>query len=229
MPRSIAMSTIVQRAQRRCDRESDSSIVTAEWKALASEVYGELCQEINDTGCRYFETTSSITATGAASYNEPSDVLHFIGIDFVVDSAGSRRRLAPLPIEERTALLGQTGEARYYQVVDDQIVLYPKPSSGSYTVLYIPQPTDLSSSADADLIDLVCPAGERFQIWGMASLAQHKLETNQQRAVAEWERARQDLRYWAANRNLINPPNRRFVDRSDPDDGDPDAWSDPPP
>lgn len=196
---------------------------------MASEVYGELCAEINDTGCRYFETEQTITANGAASYTEATDILQLIGIDLVLDAAGSRRSLSPLLIQERERLLGQTGEARYYQLIDDQIVLYPKPSGGTYKVLYIPQPTDLSSSADGDLIDLVCPAGERFMVWGMASLAQHKSEVNQQRAVAEWERARQDVRYWAANRDLVNPPQRTHVDRSDPDgEGDPDFWSNPP-
>ena len=225
MARALAMSVIVQRAQRRCDRENDGSISTAEWKAMASEVYGELCAEINDTCCRYFETEATLAANGAASYDEPADILQLIGIDFIVDSAGTRRTLNPATIQERSKLAGRAGDAYFYQHIDDQIVLYPNPTSGTYKVLYVPQPADLEASLDADLIDLVCPAGERFMIWSLAGLAQHKGEVNQQRAQGEVERARQDLRYWAANRNLVEPPLRTNVVDVDLDTWDPDFWS----
>jgi hypothetical protein len=227
MALNLTMGTIVTNAQVLCDRVSDSSISTTQWKAFAAMVYRELCQEINDTGCRYFETESTLTATGAANYAQPSGMLHLIGIDLIVDGAGTRRKLSPLLVQERSRLAGQTGEATHYQLIGTNIVLYPNPGSGSYRVLYVAQPTDQSATADGTSVDLICPAGERFLIWGMVSLAQHKSELNQQRAIGEWERARQDVRHWAANQDLITPPQRRYVEDAEPlpYGTDPDFWS----
>lgn len=226
MALNITMGTIVTDAKTLVDRADDSSISATQWKAFAAMVYRELCAEINDTGCRYFETTSTITATGAASYTQPTDMLHLVGVDVTVDAAGTRRSLAPLLAQERSALLGRTGEATHYALIGTTIVLYPKPPSGSYPVLYIAYPTDHSGTADGSNVDVVCPAGQRFMVWGMVSLAQHKSELNQQRAIGEWDRARQDVRYWAANQDILNPPQRRYVvDGSPYEGGDPDFWS----
>ena len=230
MALNLTMGTIVTNAQTLCDRVSDSSISTTQWKAFAAMVYRELCAEVNDTGCRYFETESTLTATGAASYAQPTGMLHLIGIDLIVDSGGTRRKLSPLLVQERSRLAGQTGEASHYQLIGSNIVLYPNPTAGTYKVLHIAQPTDISGTADGSNVDMICPAGERFQIWGMVSLAQHKSELNQQRAIGEWERARQDVRYWAANQDLINPPHHRYVEDYEARlyGSDPDFWSDPP-
>lgn len=228
MALSIVMSSLVTRCARRCDRESDSSIATAEWKALIHEVWSEGYSAVVESGSRYHETESTITATGATSYDEPDDMLHLVGIDLVIDGAGRRRTLREIMAQERQNVAGETGEASFYALVDDQIVLYPNPSGGTYKVVYVPQPTDLSAAGDSDNVDVWCPAGLRFVVWGVAGLAQHKGEVNQIRAVQEQARALEDLRYWASLRAL-HTPRRRIVEAGvDFDSHDPDFWSDPP-
>lgn len=222
------MGTLVTNAQVWCDRVSDSSISTSQWKAFAAMIYRKLHQEIVDSGCRYFESEATINATGAATYAEPTDLNRLLGVDLVLDSAGSRRTLKPATIADRERLAGQTGEAEYFAQVGTNIVLYPNPTSGTYKVLYVPQPTDHSATADATGVDVVCPAGEGFMVWGMVSIAQHKGELNQQRALAEYAQAREDVRYWASLRNQAATWRPARIDDDLGDDGDPDFRSNPP-
>lgn len=210
MPRRYDLQTLVSRCQKRCDKENDDHIADAEWAALISEQYGELFEIVSGTGLRYFETVHSFTATGADSYDEPDDHGKTVGVDRVA-SDGTRVALRPLMAQERTRYGGATGDACEYAIVDDQIFLYPKPSSGSYEVIYIPQPPDISSYADADLIDVVCIYGEAFLIWGVAVKALAKSEGDLRAAMAERDRAGARLMEWAAERDA-NEPRRRVLD-----------------
>jgi len=222
MARRLAMSVLVKRCKRRADKENDDHIGTPEWQALISEVFGELYETVAETGMRYFETESTITATGAASYTEPDALLSFIGIDFIVNAAtGERRPLRELMVQERHALSGQTGEAVGYAFVDDQIFLYPRPSTGTYKLLHVPQSPDLTDYGDADLVDVVCAAGEAFLVWGVACLAKDKGEVNLEFALMQRDRSAKRLAEWAVLRAL-NEPRRPMVDQYDtlPMEGD---------
>lgn len=201
------MSTIRERCQRRADLEGDQHVSTAEWNALISEKYGELYGLVCETGLRYFETTQTITATGADSYTEPTDHLATIGLD-LVDADGTRRGLSELMISERNDYAGSTGEALYFTFVDDQLFLYPNPSSGTYELTYVPQSPDLSSYADADLVDLVTPDGEAMLIWGVAALARSKSESDVRLHLDREAAAAERLRFWAANRSLTEARHR---------------------
>ncbi len=215
------MTIVRASCKRRADMENSSFISDAEWNALISEVYGELYQIIADAGSRYFESEATITATGATSYDEPDDLLYTIGVDYV---NGTRRRpLDELMVQERHALTGRTGEAFYWDHPDDQIVLYPAPASGTYKLLYVPQPPDLTSYADGDYLDVGCTAGLRFLVWGSAVIAKDKGESNAVTAIRERERARQDLEMWAANLALTNPRHRTVRDL-DTVPRDPSDW-----
>ena len=221
MARTFAMSTLVTRCKRRSDKEGESHISDPEWKALISEQYGELAQIIVDGGGRYFETESTIAATGAASYTEPSDILHILEITRVDGSY--RRRLDELMLQERAGVMGLTGTAAFWEFSDDQIILYPKPSSGTYKCLYIPQPPDLSAYADGDLVDVACPAGERFLIWSVARTAKDKSESGYALCEREAEKAREGLQAWAATRAALNPRQRVTSEIGDRR-YDPDGW-----
>jgi hypothetical protein len=205
MPRRYQLSELVTRCQRRADMENDSSIAAAEWKALISEIYGELHGEVSSTGLRYFETESTVTASGAASYAEPSDHLSTVGVDLVIDSAGRRRELEELMPLEQAQWSGLVGEAHRYTLIDDQLYLYPNPSSGTYKWRYIAQPPDLSTEADATLVDVVTPDGEAFLVWGVAVLALSKGEKDVTLALQRQEQARARLKDWAYNRSLTQP------------------------
>lgn len=218
------MGTLVTRCKQRCDLENDEHIPSAEWKSLISEQYGDLWSIVAAAGLRYWETESTITATGAASYAEPDDHLATVGLDFV-DSAGHRRPLDEIMVQERHRWIGLTGEAFAYALVDDAIVLYPKPASGTYKLLYIPQPPDLSAFADGDAVDVVTPDGESFLLWGTAVKALAKSETDVNLAMAEREQARVRLQEWA-NMRSFNQPRRRIVRDgfADYDPIDPSGW-----
>jgi len=230
MARLVGMSDLVTRVRRRAGREGDDTFSTGECKALISEQYGELYCAVAETGLRHFETEGSIAANGATSYTEPSDMLSFVGIDRVLDSAGRRVELAELMAKERIDVMGTTGDATAFQVVDDQIVLYPKPSTGTYKILYIPQPPDLSIAADTDQVDVVNPHGESFLLWGVAvKMLGPKTESDPQLAMAEREAARERLIDWAILRALHQPRRRVIADTPyDPTNPDPTRWRYPP-
>src|SRR4051812_38818799 len=178
MARNVVMSELVLRCQRRCDREKDKSIVAAEWKAMISTQVGDLYREVAHSGFRYFESTFPIVANGAASYSLPTDHFETIKIDRVLDAAGTRRELDELMVQESNRWAGQTGDATHFAVVGQNIVLYPKPASGSYEMWYVPQPPDLSNAADGLNVDTVTPDGEEFIVWGVAVKAHAKGETD---------------------------------------------------
>jgi hypothetical protein len=210
MPRRMTMLAIRDRCKQLADLENSSTPSDAMWNGFASQKFGELHGVVCDTGSRYFETSSTITATGAASYDEPDDHRSTVGMDRS-ESGGKRVQVFELMTAERNIYAGQTGSARYFAHVDDQIYLYPNPSSGTYYYLYVPQAPDLSSYADADLVDVCDESGEAFLIWGVVAMALAKLEQNAMFALDQEAKAKDRLVSWAARR-MMYEPRRRVVD-----------------
>lgn len=227
MPRRLTMGTIVTRAKQAADLETDDSIASAIWKWFASMVYGELWPEASlGAQKRYFETSTTITATGATGYTEPTD--HFATVRVTrVDASGKEYELRELRTGEEVAYKGRVGEACGWTLVDDQLVLHPKPSSGSYKWYYQQQPTDLSAFADADVVDVIVPAGEPFMIWGVAAMALARQQKNVQLALQMKEQARAQVQWQASNRNATEVRTRGPVEYDDDDlraPGDWDRW-----
>jgi hypothetical protein len=204
---------LVELGQRRADKQTDDHVDTEDWKGFLSELYGEMHAAAVDVGARYFETEATITATGASSYSLPSDHLATVGVDYE-DSAGNRQPLVELMVQERWAFGGVTGQARLFAFTGTSIVLYPTPSSGSYKHLYTPQPTDYSSAADSTSVDLLNTHGLSFVVWGMAALAMHKGDDNQQRAMFERDAAKERF-IEAAVKRALTMPRRRQVNAVD--------------
>lgn len=217
------MLDIRTRVRWRADIENSDHISDSELNALISEKYGEQCGIVCDAGSRYLETTESITATGAASYAEPTDVRDDLALDYLY-SDGRRRRLTLLRPTESNAYAGLTGDAFAFTHVNDRIYLYPRPSSGSYEFVYIPQSPDLSSYADADLVDLMCEAGEAFLIWGTAAMAKAKSESSVQNELDEEAKARARLMYWAAQNAIADGRRPTAQDIEGSDVFDPADW-----
>jgi hypothetical protein len=204
--------------------ENSSLISDSEWNALISEVYGELFSEVAASIERYFESVATVTATGATSYDEPTDHLSTIRIARV-DSSGRQCHLKELRSQDEVHFIGARGsDAAYWALVDDQLFLYPNPSSGSYKWYYLPQPPDLASYADGDLVDVYCPAGLKFLVWGVAAIALAKAESNSQLALQKQEQARDEVQYWAANRNLAEGKSRPIEDIEGSARFGPDGW-----
>ncbi len=224
MPRTFPMSTLVRRCQQRADREGDGHIndtaVTSEWRSLISEQFGELYLIVADSGLRYFETTDTITATGAAYYAEPADHLGTVLMTRVLDASGARYDLEEVMVPEQSHWSGMTGDALEFTLIDDRIYLFPTPGSGTYELRYIQQPPDLTTYADGDLVDVVSPAGEAFLIWGVAVKALSKSESDVSLAIAERDRFGAMLAEWASLR-AYNGSRRRVVVRSNTDYADP--------
>jgi hypothetical protein len=224
MPRRYTLAELRTRCKRRADKENDPHISDAEWNALISEQYGELWELVAGTGLRYFETRHSIVADGSDSYDEPDDHGKTVGLDRI-EPDGTRFTLLPLMAQERVRFSGREGPAVEYAIIDDQIVLYPKPAHGEYELIYIPQPTDLSTYADDEAVDVVCIHGEAFLIWGAAVKAMSKGEADVRLALGERDRCAQRLLEWAAERDA-NEPRRRVLDPRTGLEGpyDPSSW-----
>lgn len=210
MARKLLMGDIVRRTLRRVDLEHNSPFTPPEVKALISEQYGHLYSLVVDSGLRYFEASEDITANNATSYPLPDDHDCTIGIDRKIDAAGQIEQLDELMVQERDYLAGQLGDARYYSVVGQSIVLFPRPSSGTYTHIYVPQSPDISTFPDAAEVDLVTADGETFLIYGVAVKLAAKTELDAMNLVNERNAAEGRFAKDVGKRALVNP-RRRIV------------------
>lgn len=200
MARAVTIANLITRAKYAADAESNSHVSDAEWQIYIHKAYGKLHAIVADTGNRFFEAEDTITATGASSYNLPAAYLSTVVVEFVADASGARRPLRRLMATERTALLGTTGEAKFYELTGTTIVLWPKPSSGSYRHVYVPQPTDYSTITTSTEIDTLNVHGEEFITWTAAKMAIQKAEGNVQLAMSMIAEATEGVQDWAANR-----------------------------
>lgn len=225
MPRRQTALTWETRMRQLTDTENDDAISSAFVRWCMSMKYGELWTEVSLGATeRYFETSTSVTATGAASYDEPEAHYATVRIAFV-DDDDRETDLRELRPGEEAAYKGLTGEAVAWALVDDQLYLYPNPSSGTYKWYYTQQATDISSYADGDIIDVVVPAGEAFFIWGVAALIFGRLKKDASFALQEEGKAKARIPFEAGNRNLFKTPTRGPVVFDDDDVVyGPDGW-----
>lgn len=207
MPRRKTLSSLRARAQKLADKENDDHIESPEWAESINEVFGDLFQIVADGAGAYWQRTHTITADGSVSYNEPTDHLSTVCLEHVA-SSGERTPLDLLLAQERHLYSGPLapslvgGQATAYSLIDDQIFLYPKPSSGTYELLYIPQSPDLTTFADGDLVDVVNIYGEQFLVYGVAAIALSKSESDVRFLLSRQQRAEQKLIEWAAQRSF---------------------------
>lgn len=225
MSRLVTFGALKSSAIRRANKQGDSD-VAANVADVVAELYTELYECVVDAGERYFETKQTIATDGSASYTEPSDILSIIGVDRILDTTtGRRRSLMPFMVQERDLWAGKTGYGRVYGLVDDQLYIYPQPTSGqTYELLYVPQAPDLATYADTDNVDVVCGAGLRFMRWGIASVLHGEGETDVQLALRERDRALSALADWARERYLNESP--RMIVRYDDVRDDRAFWDD---
>jgi len=209
----VTLGELVTTCQQLANKEGDDDeqIGVPEWKAHISAHYGRLHTTVADTGARYFETEATINL---ASLALPSDHKATIGVDLVLDSAGRRRQLPELMIQERGCFAGLAGgEAQAWSFSAGNLQLYPAtPTSGTYKHLYIPQPTRYNTAADATSIDVISTDGLEAITWGVAAVGLHRGESQQQRALDEAAAALGRVREWAVKRSLSEP--KRQVIRS---------------
>lgn len=202
MPRRKEFSFCTARARKLADKELDEHISEAEVAECANEVYGDLYAIVCGGADAYFQSVHSFAATGAASYAEPDDHLSTIALELVA-SSGERTPLKKLLAQERYQYGGFSGtDVESYSLIDDQIWLYPPPASGNLELLYIPQPPDLTTYADADELDLVNSYGEQFFMYGVAALIKSKSEDDVRFFLDRQARAEKMLEVWVARRSF---------------------------
>jgi len=229
MPRLIEMGTLLLRCKQRADKVGDDHIGgsdTSEWHRLISEVWAQdVFQVVADTGLRYWETTSTLTTTGAAYVSEPSNIAKVMRLDYI-DGSSKRHKVQPAGSHEQVWLDALTGTvALYFAVVDDRVYLYPTPSTGqTYEMLYIPQAPDLSGYASDACVDVVSADGEACVIWGVAALAKIKASQDAQVYLQKQEQHRDRLQGWAADRLIAyaqtRPAADEYAERHGGEEGD---------
>lgn len=197
MAYTILLGDLVTYCQQLANKVNDGQLDSAEYKAHISTWFGRVHKTVTDTGARYFETEASVNLAALAL---PSDHYQTIGVDLVLDSAGRRRELGELMVQERNIFIGMTGDAIAWALAGVNLALYPTPTTGTYKHLYIPQPTKYGSAADATSVDLCTTDGLEAVGWGVASVALHRGESAQQRAVDESGAALARLKEWAVER-----------------------------
>lgn len=204
----VTLGELVTSCQQLANKDGDEQLGVPEWKAHISARYGRIHSVVADTGARYFETEATINL---ASLALPTDHKASIGVDLVLDSAGRRRELPELMIQERNYFAGVTGEARAWSFSGGTIQLYPTPTSGTYKHLYVPQPTRYNTAADSTSIDVISTDGLEAITWGVASVALHRSESQQQRALEESAAALARVREWAVMRSLAMPKRQMIM------------------
>lgn len=217
MPRRFTLAALRTACKQQVDLENHGVISDAEWAGYLSRAYGELYTIVFECGLQYFETIGSLTTDGTNILSEMSDHLSTVSLSYVADAArGSHIDLRELHAQERSPLSGMTCDrARYFALVDDKIYLYPTPPTGqAYVMRYIPQPPDLTSYIDADLVDVVTPDGHDFLIWSVAVRACGKTEADPALAMREREQARERFTT-SVQLRALNAPRRRIVDTGD--------------
>jgi hypothetical protein len=132
-----------------------------------------------------------------------------------VGTDNQRRRLARIEIQEQWMFEGSVGEATRYSLIDDQVYLWPNPSTGTYKIRYVPQSTDLSDYEDDDIVDVVTADGEAMLIWGVAALALTKAKRDASEAFKQTAIFEERLICWAAQRSMVDPQRRITVDADD--------------
>lgn len=221
MARTFTLGVLVTRCQQLLDLENQTDFAsTSLLKGWISTAYAELQSILVASGLRYFESEQSIAAAsltadtyGGGYIALPAGYLSTIGVDYVVNATtNERRELDELMVQERGQFSGLAqGEAFAYALIGANLHLFPRPPTGqTYIHVYVPQPTDYSSSADGTSVDVVTPDGEDFLIWRVAVMAKEKEQDDTTTAERNLERARQRLEEWAALRSL-NTPRRRIV------------------
>jgi hypothetical protein len=210
MPLLFTRSRLRDICRRRVDMKKNQARSNDDFNELMNEQYGELWGVASENGGRYFEKSSSITADGSESYTEPTDQLSYVRMAHVL-SDGREEPLYEIEAREEWRYKGLTGDARRYTIVDDQVFLYPKPSSGTYKLYYIQQPTDLTLLGDGDSIDVINMDGLKFLVWGVAVLVHGELEGNALLALKERDAARDRLHWWCVQRAL-NAPRRHVIE-----------------
>jgi hypothetical protein len=141
---AVTLAQLITRIRQRTDTENSEFITDAELTQLINTSYKELYGLLVRASLHRAETTYAVVTDGSASYTLPTDFFGLIGVYRTYSQ--DKVPLERFPDKFRPG--ERTGDATMYRVVGSAVVLYPKPSSGTYDLVYIPVPGELVSAAD---------------------------------------------------------------------------------
>lgn len=101
-------------------------------------------------GLQRSESVYSITANGSTSYALPVDMFALLGV-YRVDTGSTSKIWLGRHDHRHRPSSSLKGDASTYRLVGGNIEFSPIPSTGSYELVYIPEPATLA--LDSDLVD----------------------------------------------------------------------------
>lgn len=209
MARSVLASAIITRARELADQETstpttafvDDTEALAQLNASFGIWHGMLVKAVPER----YETSETITATGASSYNLPSDHFLTLAVDYQLSSSSWMPLSRILP-QERTRF-DTTGDiAEGYYLRGATIVLLPAPASGSYRHSYITCAPTLLSSTAVDGAN----GWESWLIYDLAIKMLTKEESDPAALLAKQAEIKMEMEAAASDREAATP--MRVVD-----------------
>lgn len=114
--------------------------------------------DIMKTRQDFFLTSKQTTVTaGIDRYGVPAGAIgNALKNLFLLDSAGGRKKLSLLDIDNSPAFNGSSGEPQYYYFEGDEVILLPSPSTGySLEFMYFRSPSQLALTETCAKITVV--------------------------------------------------------------------------
>lgn len=184
MAGNVTLSALRTRIRQRSDQEhTASSFVTdAEINGLINTSYAELYGNLVRSGIQSSETTYSVPVDGSESYALPADFYAMLGVFQVVN--GHSIRLRRHDVRHRPNSTDR-GDALTYRLSGMTVILNPRPTSGTYEIVYVPIPGTLT--ADDDELDGVL-GWEEYVVLDCAIKILDKEESESRHLRAERER-----------------------------------------
>lgn len=145
----VTVSKIARGARFRCDDEQDEALADdTTVLIMVQDALTRLHSFYVKADPDMFRTEVDYTADGSASYDLPEDWFSTVGVDYV-QSSTTKVQLDRVQEADHTYYDAMTGSyAVGYRCIGDQLYLYPKPSSGTYRLIYLTDPQLITDSTD---------------------------------------------------------------------------------
>lgn len=124
--------------------EHTDFVSDAELDQLINTEYAELYGLLVRHSLQRSESVQTITADGSETYDLEADFYSLVGVFRVEGDV----RVRLVRHSERFRAGSVNGTASSYRLINFTIELYPRPTSGTYELVYIPVPAELTNDAD---------------------------------------------------------------------------------
>ncbi len=205
MARTVTLLELRTQARELADMEetgAEAFVSDTELTGYANAYLAEWHSRLVKATPEVFETTETITATGAASYALPADHYKTLLVESELSNNQRYALKRLLPHERNKWRIGQNSSALGYFRSGDSLVLFPNPSSGDYIHTYAKAYTKLS--ADTDTVDGV-NGWEQWISFSMAIRMRLKEDVDASQLLGERARIEAEIDSFSKDRELANP------------------------